>query len=185
LRSERLEEQLAIVTGLWATKMGDRFSYRGRHYTLIDAPALPKPPQQPVPIIIGGSGPRRTPVLAARYAAEFNLAFRPFEQFVAQRDRVRAACEAIDRDPATIGMSVGLTTACGSNEREVARRAAAVGRSVDDIGRGGIAGTPAQWVDRLHTYMDAGVQRAYLQILDLHDLDHLRLIAAEVLPRVA
>ena len=67
-RFDRLEEQLAIITGLWETPVGKRFTHEGRHYTLVDSPALPKPVQTPVPIVIGGTGRRRTPDLAGRYA---------------------------------------------------------------------------------------------------------------------
>ncbi len=92
-RFDRLEEQLAIITGLWRTPVGERFSFAGKHYTLTDSPALPKPAQDGgVPIIVGGGGPRRTPALAARYGAEFNCPFRDLDTFVAQRDRVIAAC---------------------------------------------------------------------------------------------
>ena len=76
-RLQRLEEQLAIVTGLWSTPIGERFSYTGEHYELSDSPALPKPVQQPPPVIVGGTGPRRTPRLAARFASEFNMPFSP------------------------------------------------------------------------------------------------------------
>src|SRR2546430_16669336 len=68
-RFDRLEEQLAIITGMWTTPVGERFSYHGRYYELTDSPTLPKPVQQPhPPIIIGGYGPGRTPALAARDA---------------------------------------------------------------------------------------------------------------------
>src|SRR5687768_12581759 len=77
-RFARLDEQLAIVTGLWRTPAGERFSYSGRHYSVVDSPALPKPVQSPrPPVIIGGGGPKRTPRLAAQFADEFNLPFSP------------------------------------------------------------------------------------------------------------
>ena len=106
-RFDRLEEQLAIITGLWSTPVGETFDVRrAAHYTVDDSPALPKPVQDGgIPIVIGGGGPKRTPALAARYAAEFNLPFAPLERFVEQRERVAAACEAIDRDPTSITYS--------------------------------------------------------------------------------
>src|ERR1700722_20139875 len=74
-RFDRLEEQLAILTGLWETPVGQRFSFAGKFYPVTDSPALPKPVQRPhPPILIGGRGLRRTPQLAARYADEFNVA---------------------------------------------------------------------------------------------------------------
>jgi alkanesulfonate monooxygenase len=72
---------------------------------------------------------------------------------------------------------------CGENEAEVARRAAAIGWSVDDARTYGAAGTPSEVVDRIATWREAGASRIYLQVLDLDDLDHLRLIAREVKSR--
>lgn len=185
-RFDRLAEQLAVVTGLWATSPGERFSYPGRHYRLTDSPALPKPRQRPhPPVIMGGSGPSRTPALAARFAAEFNLPFAPVDDFVTQRDRVSRACEAIDRDPASMIWSVALVVCCGSDEREVRRRAAAIGREPEELRCNGAAGMPGEVVEALGRYGDAGAQRVYLQVLDLADLDHLGLLAGQVLPEVA
>src|SRR5262245_24103082 len=140
-RFERLEEQLAIVSGLWANPIGERFSFAGRHYQVKDSPGLPKPVQQPgPPIIVGGHGPLRTPRLAARYAAEFNLAFSPIEEFGGQWTRVVTACEAIGRDPATLVRSAALVVCCGADEAEFRRRAAAIGREPEELREHGAAG---------------------------------------------
>jgi F420-dependent oxidoreductase-like protein len=184
-RFERLEEQLAIVTGLWSTPEGATFEHHGRHYELTSSPALPKPVQSPVPVIVGGRGARRTPRLAARYAAEYNLAFAPLDLFTEQRSRVTAACEAIGRDPATLTMSAALVVCCGADEAEVGRRAAAIGREPAELRANGAAGSPQEVLDTLGAWAGAGVTRVYLQVLDLDDLDHLRLLAAEVLPAAA
>ena len=74
-RFDRLEEQLEIITGMWATPTGETFESPGGHYPITASPALPKPVQTPLPIVIGGGGPKRTPALAARFAAEFNTPF--------------------------------------------------------------------------------------------------------------
>ncbi len=185
-RFDRLGEQLAVITGLWTTPPGERFSYPGRYYQLSDCPALPQPRQRPhPPVIIGGSGPSRTPALAARFAAEFNLPFAPLADFVAQRQRVSQACEAIDRDPASMVWSVALVACCGTDESEVGRRAGAIGREPDELRANGAAGLPDEVVETLRRYGDAGAQRVYLQVLDLDDLDHLALMADRVLPEVA
>src|SRR4051794_39922553 len=92
-RFDRFEEQLGIITGLWATGPGELFGHDGTHYRLTDSPALPKPTQAKPPVIIGGVGKRRTPELAARYADEFNLPFVDEATTKAQFARVRAACE--------------------------------------------------------------------------------------------
>ncbi|WZH53421.1 MAG: LLM class F420-dependent oxidoreductase [Nocardioides alkalitolerans] len=183
-RFDRYAEQLEIVTGLWATPQGERYSFTGEHYTLTDSPALPKPAQAKPPVLVGGLGKRRTPELAARYADEFNLPFVDLDTTRAQFARVREACAAIDRDPAELIWSNALVVCVGADEAEIARRAAAIGRDVDELRANGLAGTPSEVVDRLGAFAEAGAQRAYLQVLDLGDLDHLRLIAAEVLPHV-
>ena len=184
-RFDRLEEQLEIITGLWETPAGKTFSFDGSYYALTDSPALPKPVQRPrPPILVGGNGPRRTPQLAARFADEFNVAFVSSEQTGAAFGRVRDACVAIGRDPASLVYSAALTVCCGRTGAEVARRAAAIGREVAELEVDGLAGSPAQIVDKLGVFAALGASRMYLQVLDLHDLDHLELIAAEVMPQV-
>ncbi len=184
-RFDVLEEQLAVITGLWETAPGDRFSYAGAHYTLTDSPALPKPVQQPrPPVLVGGTGKRRTPALAARYADEFNLPFVDLEVTSAQFGRVRRACEDIGRDPDDLGYSNALVLCCGATEADVRRRADAIGRDLDDLRANGLAGTPTELVDRIGQYAELGSQRMYLQTLDLDDLDHLELVASEVMPQV-
>ena len=184
-RFDRLEEQLAIVTGLWGTPRGETFSFDGKHYTLTDSPALPKPVQSPLPVVVGGKGKRRTPELAARFAAEYNVAFDTTDVVAACFDRVRAACEAADRDPATLVLSVAQTLAVGFDESEVRRRAAAIGSDPDELrSGGGLVGSPAEVVDAIGRLGELGASRVYLQVMDLSDLDHLRLVAEQVLPHV-
>ena len=180
-RFDRFAEQLAIITGLWATPMGSSFDHPGPHYPVSASPALPKPtrPGGP-PIIIGGGGAVRTPRLAARYAAEFNVPFVPIEFFLQQRERVTQACEEIERDPATMTWSAALVVCCGADEPEVSRRAAAIGREPEELRINGAAGTPSEVIDTLGRWFEAGAQRIYLQVLDLADLDHLDLIAEAV-----
>ena len=184
-RFDRLEEQLAVITGLWQTPEGQTFSYSGAHYQLADSPALPKPAQRPrPPVILGGAGPRRTPRLAAQYADEFNSAFRDLAETEAGFGRVRDACTAAGRDPGSMRFSAAQTVVCGKDDAEVARRASAIGWSAEDLRTSGITGTPAHVVDTIGEFGRAGADTIYLQVLDLSDLDHLELLAADVLPQV-
>ena len=185
-----LTEQLEVVTGLWATPVGERFSHAGSHYTLTDSPALPKPVQHRavdrvsagVPVIVGGSGPRRTPALAARFASEYNAAFPELADLPQLYGRVRAACEDVGRAPDELVYSAALVLCVGSDEAELGRRASAIGREHAELREHGVAGTVSEVVDRLGRLAELGVERVYLQVLDLGDLDHLELVAQEVVP---
>ncbi|WKE69140.1 LLM class F420-dependent oxidoreductase [Streptomyces sp. WP-1] len=181
----RLEEQLAIVTGLWETPVGERFSYDGSYYRLQDSPALPKPAQSRVPVLIGGHGAKRTPALAAEYATEFNIPFASVEDSERQFGRVRAAAEERGRKGDDLVYSTALVACVGRNDAEVERRAEAIGREVDELKANGLAGSPAEVVEKLGRYAAVGSGRVYLQMLDLDDLAHLELIASEVMPHVA
>ncbi|HWE57200.1 MAG TPA: LLM class F420-dependent oxidoreductase [Acidimicrobiales bacterium] len=182
-RFERLEEQLAVITGMWDAE--GTFEFAGKHYQISDSPALPKPVQDPhPPVIVGGGGPKRTPRLAARYAAEFNTPFMSPNDVANQFGRVREACEARGRDPQTMRFSSAVIVCCGTDDAEIAKRAKAIGREVDELKANGVCGTPAQVAERLGEWAAAGAGTAYLQVLDLSDLDHIRLIGREVAPLV-
>jgi F420-dependent oxidoreductase-like protein len=184
-RFARLEEQLEIITGLWGTAEGETFSYHGTYYTLTDSPALPKPAQRPrPPLLLGGGGKRRTPRLVAAFADEYNIPFATLEDSAAAFGRVREACAEAGRDPQSVVYSAAQTVCCGRDDAEVARRAKAIGVEVDALRQSGLAGTPTQLVDKLGQFAQAGAGRIYLQVLDLADLAHLELLAAEVLPQV-
>ena len=184
-RFERLEEQLAIITGLWTTEVGSTYHFYGKHYSFTNSPALPKPVQSPrPPIIVGGHGAKRTPRLAATFADEFNVPFSSYDVTKTQFERVDVACAALARDPDSILRSVAAVVCCGKNAAEITRRAANIGRDVDEMARDGLVGTPAQLIEKIEAYREIGVTRVYLQVLDMDDLDHVRLIASDVLPAV-
>ncbi|MFC0529139.1 LLM class F420-dependent oxidoreductase [Phytohabitans kaempferiae] len=177
-RFDRFEEQLQVITGLWRTPVGERFTFHGDHYDLTDSPALPKPAQTPgPPIIIGGAGPKRTPALAARYADEFNVPFQPVEESARIFERVREACAAQGRE-VPIVFSVAQTVACGRTPAEAKARAERIGLT------GGVTGTPSEVVDQIGRYAELGVTRFFPQFLDLSDLDHLDLFASDVAPQL-
>jgi F420-dependent oxidoreductase-like protein len=181
-RFDRLSEQLDVITGLWTTPAGAKFDYSGKHYTIEDSPALPKPVQTPhPPIVIGGGGAKRTPALTAKFATEFNIPFVPLDVLKAQYGRVAAALTEAGRTPDSLTYSAAFVVCAGRNEAEIARRADAIGREVDELrSNSPLVGTPEEIVDRLSPFADAGVQRVYLQVLDMSDLDHLELFAEVV-----
>jgi F420-dependent oxidoreductase-like protein len=185
-RFDRLEEQLAIIKGLWQTPVGATYDFAGAHYRVVDSPALPKPVQSPhPPLIVGGVGPRRTAGLAARYADEFNVPpSRTPEEAAVIYGHVRQACEAIGRDPATLTLSAGITVYCGRDDAEAERRVRAVGREPEVVRPISALGTPQAVAERLRAYTALGATTLYLQLLDLRDLDHIALLGAEVVPEL-
>jgi alkanesulfonate monooxygenase len=209
-RFDRLAEQLAIVTGLWSTPVGERFSFQGAHYDITDSPGLPKPVQQPRPtVIVGGRGPRRTPKLAARYADEYNVPFVSLAEAARCYEQVRAACDAEGRatfEPrsradslrspdelagrhiagrAPMVFSAAQTVCCGRDDEEIRRRAKATGYPVEGLREIGLCGSPGEIVDRIGQFAQAGATRIHLQFLDMADLDHIALVASEVAPQLA
>lgn len=184
-RFDRLTEQLEIITGLWSTEAGQTFDYAGEHYSVTASPALPKPVQSPYPpIIIGGGGAKRTPALAARFAAEFNIPFVPLETLTTQYTRVAAAVEAAGRAADSLTYSAAFVVCAGRDDAEIARRADAIGREVDELRANSPAvGTPDEIVDKLGPFLSAGVERVYLQLLDMSDLDQVQFFAEAVVPQ--
>jgi F420-dependent oxidoreductase-like protein len=178
-RFDRFEEQLGIITGLWDVPDGGAFSFSGTYFTVADSPALPKPVQRPrPPLIIGGAGKRRVPRLAAKFADEYNVPFSSLEDTRAAYGRVREACAAAGRHESSMIYSAAHMVCCGRSKAEVDRRHAAIG------GGEGLVGTPGEIVDMIGKFGEIGAEHFYLQVLDLNDLDHLELLATEVLPQV-
>ncbi len=181
-RYDLLEDQLQILFGLWSAGPGEGFDFSGRTCSVhLQADPL-RPLQRPhPPVILGGAGGRRNSRLAAAYANEFNVPFAPLEQVKAVYGAVRQRCEATGRDPASMVWSVAQVLCCGASEAEVARRANAIGREVGELRANGLAGLPGEVLDKIGAFARAGAQRIYLQVLDLSDLDHLHLVAEEVM----
>jgi alkanesulfonate monooxygenase len=180
-RFARFAEQVEIVHGLLTTPSGETFDYDGTYYQLAQSPALPKPVQSPPPLILGGAGKKKGARLAAQYADEFNVGFEPVDETGATLDRVRAAAAETGR---SLVYSSAQVLCVGRDDAELARRAEAIGRDVSDLRGIGLVGTPAEVVDQIGAYARIGVTRMYLQVLDLSDLEHIELVASEVLPHV-
>lgn len=184
-RLSRLEEQLEIISGIWATPRGSNYQFTGTYYELNDCPALPKPAQEKLPIIVGGRGPKRTPALAARFADEFNVSFVSAEFAKGSFDALDQACEQRGRNPQEIVRSVALATLIGSDHAECTARAKRIGREFKEVQENGLAGTPVEIAERLADYARVGVSRVYLQLLDLEDLGQIALIGSELLSKVS
>ena len=182
-RFARFAEQVEIVHGLLTTPSGEKFSFDGTYYQLTDSPALPKPVQSPhPPLILGGAGKKKGAALAARFADEYNVSFRSLDDD-RRRHRPRAA-----RQPSRPGVSSSTPRrrCCVSDGTRPSSSAGprAIGRDLAELRENGLAGTPSEVVDRIGQFAGVGATRLYLQVLDLSDLDHLELTAAEVLPHV-
>ena len=126
-------------------------------------------------MIIGGHGKKRTPALAAAYADEFNLPFADVATGRAQFARVREAAPV-----ASSTYSAASVLCVGRDEAEFRRRAETIGHDPDELRATHLGGTVAEVVQRVEEWAEIGASRLYLQTLDLHDLDHLELVAAEV-----
>jgi F420-dependent oxidoreductase-like protein len=179
------EEQLQIVSGLWATRAGSTFSFEGEHYTLVEAPALPKPVQRPMPLIVGGSGPVKTPRLAATYATEYNVGFGTLADMLVRLQRVRRECERIGRNPEELILSAPGTTAVGATDGAARQRAQSANADLDELRLRGFAGTAAEVVDKIGSIREMGFSRVYFQVMDMHDIDQLEFLASDVLPQLA
>jgi F420-dependent oxidoreductase-like protein len=183
-RFDRLEEAMQIITGLWTTPPGETFSFDGRFWQLDQCANFPALVQSPRPeIIIGGTGPRRTPLAAARYADEFNsgAGHGVTERFA----NVRRVCEEIGRDPATLRMSATHQVVCGTTREEARQRLARLGPPGERMLANGIVGTPQDVVDGLQGLAVEGCEIVYLHVFDIDDLDHIALIGSEVAPQLA
>jgi alkanesulfonate monooxygenase len=182
-RMDRLDDQISILDGVWSTPRGETFRLEGATASVEIAADTVRPLQQPgPPLILGGAGKPRSALLATAYASEYNTGFQSPEATKEIHDRVRAACERAGRDPASMVFSAALTACCGVDDADFIRHAAAIGRNPDDLRSGQLGGTPGEIVEKLASYAEAGVERFYLQLLDVTDLEQIQLIASEVMP---
>jgi alkanesulfonate monooxygenase len=180
-RFDLFAEQVEIIDGLLRTPAGQTYSFSGKHYQLTDSPALPKPVQSPrPPLILGGAGKSRGAALAAKYADEFNVSFDK----AGTADTIARVRAAADKTGRELVYSAAQVLCVGRDEAEVKRRADAIGRDVAELRENGLAGTPDEVVNEIGRFTDMGATRLYLQVLDLSDLDHLQLVASEILPQL-
>jgi F420-dependent oxidoreductase-like protein len=192
-RIEMLEEQIEIVSRQWTERS---FSFDGRHYKIESLDALPKPMQRPRPnLIVGGAGGVRSIAIAARWADEYNTIFSDPEKCSRVRERLEGAWEAENRDPDELVFSLMTGCVVGSNKNDLEGRARAVmeqsgeSGSVDHwlkaLGKEWIVGTVDEAVDELGELSSSGVQRFMLQHQDHTDIDMVRVLGEEIIPRAS
>ena len=180
-RFDRLEEQLAILTGLWRTKPGERFSFDGKFYQLQDCTSIPRPAARPK-IIIGGAGPKRTPTLAAKYADEFNgaLGMDVRERF----ENFRRICEdVVGRDPAEVRLSGTLPVCIGSSPDDLERRKESLGAPGARLLAAGVTGTAGDVIRAIEDLAAQGADTVYFHVYGPGDVEHIRLLGSEVVSR--
>jgi alkanesulfonate monooxygenase SsuD/methylene tetrahydromethanopterin reductase-like flavin-dependent oxidoreductase (luciferase family) len=190
-RMDALEEQMQIVLGHWGP---GPFSFEGEHFRAEGLDALPKPVQQPhPPLILGGRGGRRSLRIAARYADEYNTVEATVEEIAAMRGRLDEACEAIDRDPATLPLSMMTGWLVGADRDDLVARAGRLseweggdgGSYLAGLDEATISGTVAEAVERLRELEAAGLSRVMGQHLLHRDLEAIELIGRELAPALA
>jgi F420-dependent oxidoreductase-like protein len=195
-RMDMLEEGIEVILRL----QGDGpASYSGKHYQLDAADMQPKPIQRPrIPLLIGGSGEKRTLPLVARYADEWNTTGATPERFREKSAVLDDHCRTIGRNPAEIERSIMTAFLIGENEAALTKHCQAVQQVIPRLARldageipaaarewGWLAGTPDDLIASLRALADEGVDRVMLQHNDQENDGLLRLIAREVMPAVA
>jgi F420-dependent oxidoreductase-like protein len=180
-RFDRLEEQLAILTGIWDTRPGERFSFDGKHFQVQDCASIPRWASRPK-IIIGGAGAKRTPTLAARYADEFNgaLGLEVRERYA----NFRRICEdVVGRDPAEVRLSATLPVCIGSDAADLERRKESLGEPGARLLAAGVTGTAGDVIRAIEDLAGQGADTVYFHLYGPRDVEHVRLLGSEVVSR--
>ena len=180
-RFDRLEEQLAILTGIWDTKPGERFSFDGKFYQVQDCASIPRWAARPK-IIIGGAGAKRTPTLAARYADEFNgaLGMDVRERYANFR---RICQDVVGRDPAEVRLSATLPVCIGTDAADLERRKEKLGEPGARLLAAGVTGTAGDVIAAIENLAAQGADTVYFHLYGRDDVDHIRLLGSEVVSR--
>jgi F420-dependent oxidoreductase-like protein len=192
-RLDALEEQMELIRRYWEE---GPFNYEGRHYRAKNLDPLPKPMQQPrLPLILGGKGGPRSLRLAAALADEYNTVMSTAEEIADVRKRLDEACEAADRDPKTLPLSMMTGWLVGSDRDDLRDRAANLARwkgegedgdaFLASLRESTIAGTVPEAIKQLQALEAAGLSRIMGQHLLHRDLDAIALMGREIAPALA
>ena len=180
-RFDRLAEQLAILTGLWDTKPGERFSFEGKHYQVTDCASIPRWAARPK-IIIGGAGAKRTPTLAAKYADEFNgaLGLDVRERYA----NFRRICEdVVGRDPATVRLSATVPVAIGRDADDLDKRLKSLGEPGARLLAAGVTGYADDVIRAVEDVASQGADTVYFHVYGPSDVAHIELLGEQVVSR--
>lgn len=198
-RMDRLDESIRVMKALWSDGPA---SFDGRYYQLQDAECYPKPVQQPLPVMVGGMGERRTLRIVAELADEWNSLGVTIDDYKRKSEILEGHSTAVGRDPNTIKHSQMSGFIVGKDDRGIRRHLENIGRKLksdaivgsmtadfDSVlkvarGRGWLVGTPTQVVEELGRREEAGISRLMLQHHANDDFEVLELLATEVLPQV-
>jgi alkanesulfonate monooxygenase SsuD/methylene tetrahydromethanopterin reductase-like flavin-dependent oxidoreductase (luciferase family) len=191
-RMEALEEQMQIVRGEFAE---GPFSFSGKHYSVSELDARPKPVQRPLPLILGAKGGPRSLRFGARYADEYNTVMSTAEEIADLRRRLDKACEVEGRDPASLPLSMMTGWLVGADRGELLERAGRLSewKGGDADGEALIAGlrestilgTAEEAIEQLRELEEAGLTRIMGQHLLHRDLDAVALMGREIGPALA
>ena len=183
-RYDRLEDQLAILHGIWSAPAGGNVRAQGHHPRGVDhrrhaAPGASTRARRSSWAGEPALGRLGSPSTTPMSTTPLSFPSRRCARCMSASGTPARRRDAIRRRSST---RVAQVLCCGEDEAEIARRAQAIGREVGELRENGLTGTPAEVLEKIGTFVDAGAERLYLQVLDLTDLDHLRLVAEQVLP---
>lgn len=162
----------------------DPVNYEGKHFSLKEATLLPRPARAGgPPILIGGSGPKRTLPLVADYAREWNAVFLDIPTYKDRTKILNGYLAERGRKPEDVKRSLMTRVIYGKTDADVKARLEAAGQDGDALmARGCVVGTPQSLVDQIGAWVEAGVERFMFQWLELDDIDGIEAFAADVLP---
>ena len=182
-RMDMLDESLQLVTSMLRN---ERTTFEGTHFRTDDVSNLPRPVQDHLPIWVGGIGEKRTLPMAARYADGWNAAYVSPQEFGRLNGVLDAACEAIDRDPASIRRTINVQFVVGADaadaQREIDLARESGGPMVDRVLAGAITGTVDTVAEQLAAYGEAGADGVNLALRAPWNVEALDGVLNDVLP---